>query len=311
MSFWRDRRVLVTGAHGFFGSHIVDALRARGVPGPALVAPTSCEADLRDRAACERVVRGVDLVIHLAARTGGIGLHAEHPGEAFFDTALAGLLVMDAARRAGVPKFVGIGTTCSYPRAAPLPFREDSLWDGAPEPVTGAYGFAKSMLLVQGQAYRREYGFEAIHLIPVNLYGPRDRFDERASHVVAALVRRFVEAAEAGADSVTVWGTGAATRDFLYVEDAAEAVLLACERYGDAEPLNLGSGQETKIAELAALVAACAGFQGEIRWDASRPDGTPRRCVDVARAREHLGFEPRTPLRTGIQRTVDWYRGHR
>ena len=311
MTWWHQKRVLVTGAHGFLGGHVLDALRARGVPPAALVAPTSGEADLRDAHACADVVRGVDVVIHLAARTGGIGLHAERPGEVLFDTALMGLLLMDAARRAGASKFVGVGTTCSYPREAPVPLREETLWDGASDETTGGYGLAKKLLLVQGQAYRRQFGFCAVHLIPVNLYGPRDRFDEQHGHVVPALVRRFVEAAERGEPSVTVWGSGRATREFLFVEDAAEAVLLACERYDGAEPVNLGSGRETSIAELAATIASCAGFGGELRWDPSRPDGVPRRSVDVSRARERFGFAARTSLADGLQRTVHWYRANR
>lgn len=311
MTDWRDARVLVTGAHGFLGGHVVEALRRRGLTGDALVTPTSAEADLREPENCERVVQGVDVVVHLAARVGGIALNDERPGELFHDTIRIGVLLLEAARRAGVRKVVMVGTTCSYPSDAPIPFREETLFDGPPDDVTGFYGFAKKALLVMGQAYRKQYGLDVVHLIPVNLYGPGDHFDPHTSHVVPALVRRFVEAVESGAREVGVWGTGNATREFLYVADAAEAIVLATERYGGAQPVNVGSGRETPIRDLVTIVADSAGFDGDVRWDRSKPDGQPRRCLDVTRARELFGFEATTPLEVGIRRTVEWYRANR
>ena len=311
MGFWSRQRVLVTGGHGFLGSHVVDGLRARGVADDRLRTPRSAEADLRDPAVCARVVDGMDLVIHLAARVGGIGLNLERPGELLHDNALMGLHLMEAARRAEVDKFVSFGTTCAYPRVTPVPFKEDDLWNGEPDPITGPYGIAKRLGLVQGRAYRKQYGFRSIHLIPTNLYGPRDHFDQVHGHVIPSLIRRFLEASEAGDGSVTVWGTGKATREFLYVEDCAEGILLAAEHYEDTDPVNLGSGVETPIRELVERIAEITGFTGDIDWDAGKPDGQPRRSLDVTRARERFGFSAGTSLEDGLRKTVAWYRENR
>lgn len=301
----------MTGGKGFLGSHVIAGLLNRGVEADFLEAPTSAEADLRDPATCSRVVKGVDLIIHLAALAGGIGLNDERPGDLFYDNALMGLQLMEAAQRAGVLKFVSIGTTCSYPRVTPVPFREEHLFEGDPDPVTGPYGWAKRLQLVQGKAYRKQYGFNAIHLIPTNLYGPGDHFDEVHGHVIPSLVRRFQLAADDGLDCVTVWGTGQATREFLYVKDCVEGILLAAEHYDDADPVNLGSGIETPIRELVEKIAAATGYQGSIEWDSSRPDGQPRRSLDVSRARERFGFQAKTSLEEGLRHTVAWFRAHR
>ncbi len=308
---WSEKTVLVTGGHGFLGSHLAGVLRRRGVSAERLRLPGSAEADLTERAACERVVAGANVVIHAAGRIGGIGLNRERPGELFHQNAIMGLLLMDAARRAGVGKFVTVGTTCEYPKVTPVPFREEALWDGYPDEVTGPYGLAKKMLLVQGQTYREQYGFCSVHLIPTNLYGPGDHFDERYGHVIPSLLKRFLEAAEAGIPSVAVWGTGRATREFLFVEDAAEGIARAAEAYDDPAPVNLGSGVETPIRELVDLIALLTGFDGEILWDADKPDGQPRRSLDVSRARAAFGFEAATGLEEGLRKTLDWYRENR
>jgi GDP-L-fucose synthase len=249
----------------------------------------------------------VDIVIHLAARVGGIAYNQARPGDIVRDNLFMGVELMEAARLAGVGKFVNIGTTCSYPRDTPIPFREDDIWNGYPEEITAPYGLAKRMLLVMGQAYREQYGFNAVFLLPVNLYGPGDHFDTEYSHVIPALVRKTLEAKQAGEKQLTVWGTGKATREFLYVEDAAEGILLAAEKYGGGAPVNLGSGIETPIKSVVGLIAELAGYTGEITWDASRPDGQPRRCVDAGRARRAFGFTAKTGLREGLAKTIDWY----
>jgi GDP-L-fucose synthase len=309
--FWRGKSVLVTGGDGFLGGHLTEALRARGVAPDRLRLPLFPETDLRQREDCVQAVHGVQVVIHLAAKVGGIGLNKERPAELFYENAIMGLQLMEEARLAGVEKFVTIGTTCEYPKVTPVPFRESALWDGYPDETTGPYGLAKKMLLVQAQTYRAQYGFNSIHLIPTNLYGPRDHFDEVHGHVIPSLIKRFVEAAESNAPEVTVWGTGRATREFIYVADAALGIAQAAEGYDEPEPVNLGSGVETPIRELVERVAALAGFTGAIRWDATKPDGQPRRSLDVSRARERFGFIATTPLDEGLRRTVDWYREHR
>ncbi len=302
--------VLVTGAGGFLGGRVAAALRDRGLAGDVLRLPSSTEADLRDRGACARVVRGARTVIHVAGRIGGIGLNLERPGELFFENALMGLQLMEEARRAGVERFVTVGTTCEYPKITAVPFREEDLWKGYPDEVTGPYGLAKKMLLVQGQTYRRQYGFRSVHLIPTNLYGPGDHFDEAHGHVIPSLIKRFLEASEAGRDEVAVWGTGRATREFLYVDDAARGIVLAAGRYDDPEPVNLGSGVETPIRKLVETVARLTGFAGSVRWDPSKPDGQPRRSLEVSRARERFGFVAQVGLEEGLRRTVGWYREH-
>ena len=307
VSFWSTRRVMVTGGSGFFGSFVTARLRAEGA-GEVFV-PRRRDYDFVNPEAVRRAYRDAhpDIVIHLAATVGGIGANQRHPGEFFYKNLMMGVQTMEEARQHGVEKFVAIGTVCSYPKHTPVPFREDDLWVGYPEETNAPYGLAKKMLLVQSQAYRAQYGFNAINLLPTNLYGPRDNFDLETSHVIPALIRKCVEAKQAGAASVTCWGTGKPSRDFLYVEDAAEAVVLAAERHTDSAPVNLGSGSEVSMRDLADLVRKVTGYQGELVWDASRPDGQPRRCLDTSRAERAFGFRARTPLAVGLERTVEWY----
>jgi GDP-L-fucose synthase len=304
-SFWTDKRVLVTGGAGFLGTRLVALLDPRG-PGDIRL-PRSSEHDLRERASCRDVVRDVHVVIHLAANVGGIGYNLENPSTLFFDNLMMGALLMEEARLAGIEKFVGIGTICSYPKFTPVPFREDDLWSGYPEESNAAYGLSKKMLLVQGQAARQQYGFNAIYLLPTNLYGPRDNFETRSSHVIPALIRKVLEAKDAGRPQVEVWGTGSATRDFLYVDDAAEGILLAAERYDAPEALNLGSGTEISIRDLAELIVELCDYEGELVWDSSKPDGQPRRMVDASRARQAFGFRANTDFRSGLRRTIEWF----
>jgi GDP-L-fucose synthase len=309
-SFWSARRVMVTGGAGFFGSFVADRLRAEGAK--EVFIPRSRDYDLVDLAAVRRAYGdgSPDIVIHLAAVVGGIGANQRHPGKFFYENLMMGAQLMEEGRRHGVEKFVAIGTVCSYPKFTPVPFRETDLWAGYPEETNAPYGLAKKMLMVQSDAYRREYGFNSINLLPVNLYGPRDNFDLESSHVIPALIRKCLEARRAGAPSVTCWGTGRPTREFLYVEDAAEAVVLAAERYSGTEPVNLGSGSEISTRELAELIQSVTGYEGALVWDASRPDGQPRRALDTSRAALAFGFEARTPFKTGLERTVQWYLEH-
>ncbi len=311
MSFWSSRRVVVTGGAGFLGSFVVEKLRERGAE--SVFVPRQQEYDLRDAAAIRRLYERTrpDIVIHLAAVVGGIGANRRHPGRFFYDNAIMGIQLIELARQFGVGKFVCIGTVCSYPKFTPVPFRETDLWAGYPEETNAPYGLAKKMLLVQLQAYRQEYGFPGIYLIPTNLYGPRDHFDLENSHVIPALIRKCVEAQERGEPKIVVWGTGRATREFLYVEDAAEAIVLAAERYDGPEPINIGSGEEISIRDLVDLIRELTGYEGDVEWDTSKPDGQPRRRIDTTRAREWLGWEARTPLREGLRRTIEWYRTYR
>jgi GDP-L-fucose synthase len=305
------KRVLVTGGAGFLGSCVVARLRDEGCR--AITVPRSRDSDLVQEAAVERLYEAArpEVVIHLAAQVGGIGANRASPGRFFYDNVMMGTLLMEYARRHGVEKFVGIGTVCAYPKHTPVPMREESLWDGYPEETNAPYGLAKKMLLVQAQAYREQYGFNAIFLLPVNLYGPGDNFDPASSHVIPALIRKCVEARESGRDEVVVWGTGKATREFLYVDDAAEAVVLATARYDRPEPVNVGAGFEIAIGELAEKIAALTGFEGRLVWDASKPDGQPRRCLDTSRAEAAFGFRATTKLRDGLARTIAWYQGSR
>ena len=303
-----DKNILLTGGAGFLGSHVARALERHGVARERITIPRSHEDDLRDRAACERLVAGRDLVIHLAAKAGGIGLNREKPGELFYDNLIMGAELMEAARKAGVAKYVSVGSVCSYPKFASVPFTETSLWDGYPEETNAPYGLAKKMQLVQAQAYRAQYGFNAIHLLPVNLYGPGNSFDPAHSHVVPALIRKMEEAVRRGARSIEAWGTGAATREFLFAPDAAEGIVLAAERYDDAEPVNVGAGEEISVRALIELIAELTGFEGEIVWDASKPDGQPRRKLDTTRAKRLFGFRATTALREGLAETIAWYR---
>jgi GDP-L-fucose synthase len=304
-------KILVTGGAGFLGRHVVAELERRGAKD--VFVPRSRDYDLVQREAVHRLLERVapDVVIHLAAVVGGIGANRRHPGRFFYENLMMGAQLVEESRRCGVGKFVAIGTVCSYPKFAPVPFREDDLWNGYPEETNAPYGLAKKMLLVQLQAYRQEYGFPGIFLLPVNLYGPGDNFDPASSHVIPALIRKFVEAQEAGARHVDAWGTGAASREFLYVEDAARGIVLAAERYGGEAPVNLGTGREITIRALAEKIRALAGFAGEIRWDASQPDGQPRRCLDTSRAEAAFGFRAAMDFDEGLRRTIEWYRAHR
>ena len=308
MSIAPDVRILVTGGNGFLGSHVVEELGRRGYT--KVVAPRSSEYDLRKPEATQRLMRNVEpeVVIHLAAVVGGIGANRENPGRFFYENLMMGVELMEQARLGGLRKFVAVGTVCAYPKHTPVPFREEDLWSGYPEETNAPYGLAKKMLLVQSQAYREQYGFNSIYLLPVNLYGPRDSFDPAHSHVIPALIKKCCDAADSGADAIMVWGTGAASREFLYVEDCARAIVLAMEGYDGAEPVNIGSGREILIRELVPMIAELTGFRGKILWDSSKPDGQPRRCLDTSRAEQGFGFRATTEFAEGLRKTVEWYR---
>lgn len=305
---WRNKRILVTGGAGFLGSHLVKALQTqRGVGPDQITVPRSAVLDLRRWENCQKAVEGQDIVIHLAGVVGGIGINREKPGQFFYDNLVMGVQLMEAARQAEVEKFVTVGTICAYPKFTPVPFKEENLWDGYPEETNAPYGLAKKMLLVQAQAYRQQYGFNAIYLLPVNLYGPGDNFDPRSSHVIPALIKKCVDAIENGDDHIVVWGDGSPTREFLYVEDCAEAILLATERYNKPEPINVGSGMEISIKDLVHLIVRLTDFEGDIVWDTSKPGGQPRRCLDVSRAEREFGFRAKTHFEEGLRRTIAWY----
>src|SRR5579884_2757043 len=311
MSYWNEKTVIVTGGAGFLGSYVVQGLRARGCK--EIVVPRRATCDLRDPQAIATLLERTrpDVVIHLAAVVGGIGANRERPGEFFYDNLLMGVHLIEGARLAGVGKLVTIGTVCAYPKFTPVPFKEDDLWNGYPEESNAPYGIAKKALLVQQQAYRQQYGFNGIYLLPTNLYGPRDNFDPASSHVIPALIKKCVEAVERGGDAIDCWGDGTPTREFLYVRDAAEGIVLAAERYDGAEPVNLGAGIEISIKELVETIARLTGFRGAIRWDTSQPNGQPRRQLDTRRAAELIGFRATTPFEEGLRRTVDWYLANR
>src|SRR5438067_7973494 len=304
-------RVLVTGGGGFLGRHVIEALERHGCRDVTIV--RKAQHDLTHEPAVRKLFQDTkpDVVIHLAAVVGGIGANRESPGRFFYQNVMMGALTMEQARLAGVEKFVGIGTICAYPKLAPIPFLERDLWNGYPEETNAPYGIAKKMLLVQGQAYREQYAFDAIHLLPVNLYGPHDNFDPASSHVIPALIRKFLEAVDAGASEVVCWGTGNATREFLFVEDCAEAIVLATERYDRPEPVNIGAGFEISIHDLAELIASRTGFTGRLVFDRTKPDGQPRRSLDVTRARNAFGFSATTTFDEGLRKTVEWYRQNR
>jgi GDP-L-fucose synthase len=305
------KKILLTGGSGFLGRHVHQALRAQGAK--EVVVPRKAQYDLTQEEAVARVYRDhrPDVVVHLAAIVGGIGANRENPGRFFYDNLMMGTQLMEYGRRSGVEKFVGVGTICSYPKHAAVPFREDELWNGYPEETNAPYGLAKKMLLVQGQAYRAQYGFNAVHLLPVNLYGPFDNFDPASSHVIPALMLKCQEAIDSGASEIVCWGDGSPTREFLYVEDCAEAIAAATRLYDGPEPVNLGAGFEISIRNLSELIAELMGFEGEIRWDVTKPNGQPRRCLDVSRAERAFGFRAKTDFRCGLQKTIRWFRESR
>jgi GDP-L-fucose synthase len=308
LGFWEDKKILVTGGAGFLGSFIVEKLiNERKVNPRTIRIPRSKEVDLRKWENCEKAVEDIDVVVHLAAKVGGIGFNKKFPATLFYDNAAMGIQLMEAARQEGVQKFVALGTICAYPKFTPVPFREEDLWNGYPEETNAPYGVAKKILLVQAQAYRAQYGFNVVYLLPVNLYGPRDNFDPESSHVIPALIKKMVDAKAAGDKEVVVWGTGNVSREFLYVEDAAEGVLLAAEKYDKPDPVNLGVGKEITIRDLVYLIAKLTGYDGKIVWDTSKPDGQPRRCLDTTKARDGFGFVAKMDFVDGLKNTIDWY----
>jgi len=305
---FRDKTFLVTGGAGFLGRLVVEELQQKGAQ--RILVPRSREYDLTQEQQVKRLFQEsshIDVVIHLAASVGGIGFNKRYPGDVLYRNIMMNTLVMEYARQNEVDKFVGIGSVCGYPKYTPVPFKEEDLWNGYPEETNASYGLAKKMMLVQGQAYQEQYGFNAIHLVMINLYGPGDNFDLEFSHVIPAIIKKFVDAKRRGAEKVVAWGTGEATREFLYVEDAAEGIVLATERYNKPAPVNLGAGQEIKVKDLVYLIKELVGFQGEVEWDASKPDGQPRRELDTSRAKKEFGFEAKTDFRAGLRRTIEWY----
>lgn len=305
MSFWAEKNVLVAGGKGFFGSHVVELLEQGGC---RVFAPSSKEFDFRNQLDCREAVREMDFVFDFAATVGGIKANMDRPGEFFLDNILIGTNLLEQSRIEGIEKFVGIGTTCSYPKFAPVPFKEEDFWNGYPDETNAPYGLAKKMLLVQQQAYRQQYGFNSIYLVPTNLYGPRDNFDADSSHVIPGMIRKILDALELGKKQVVFWGNGKATRDFLFVEDAAEAVVLAAEKYSRQEPVNLGTGKEISIRELAEKIVSIAGFDGKVLWDTSKPNGQPRRCLDTSRARKFFGWQAKTGIDSGLKKTIEWFK---
>jgi len=307
MSFWSNKRVLVTGGAGFLGSFLVEKLKERDCD--HVFIPRSKDYNLVEIESVKKVYKDVkpDIVINLAARVGGIGANRANPGKFFYDNLMMGVQMMEVGRQVGIEKFVAIGTICAYPKFTSVPFNEKNLWEGYPEETNAPYGFAKKMLLVQAQAYRQQYNFNAIYLLPVNLYGPRDNFNLETSHVIPAIIRKCIEAKQRGEGEITVWGTGKATREFLYVEDAAEGILLASEKYNKPEPVNLGAGFEISIDDLVKLVARLTDFNGKIIWDTSKPDGQPRRCLNTSRAEKEFDFKTKTPLEEGLKKTIEWF----
>jgi len=301
------RKILITGGAGFLGNFVVQKLLERGVPKKNIFIPRSKNLDLRKWENCVKAVKGQDIIIHLAAVVGGIGYNQKIPGQMFYDNLMMGTQLMEAAHQAGIKKFVAIGTICAYPKFTPVPFSETSLWHGYPEETNAPYGLAKKMLLVQAQAYRQQYGFNAIYLLPVNLYGPGDNFSPKSSHVIPALIKKVADAKKTSKKYVDVWGTGEASREFLYVEDCAEGIVLATEKYNKPGPVNLGTNQEIKIKDLVKLTCKMMNFRGEVRWDKTRPDGQPRRMVDATLAHKEFGFKAKTDFKKGLKKTIKWY----
>ncbi|KKS98626.1 MAG: NAD-dependent epimerase/dehydratase, GDP-L-fucose synthase [Candidatus Gottesmanbacteria bacterium GW2011_GWA2_43_14] len=306
-NFWIRKKVLVTGGNGFLGSHLVGNLKNLGAD---VFAPGSKDFDLRVRKNCREIVKNQEIVIHLAAKVGGIGFNREHAGEMYFDNIMMGAMLMEEARLAQVKKFVALGTICAYPKFTPVPFKEEKLWDGYPEETNAPYGLAKKMLLIQSQAYRQQYGFNSIFLLPVNLYGPGDNFDPASSHVIPALIKKVFDAKKNRENAITVWGTGRPTREFLYVKDAARGIILAGEKYDKSEPVNLGAGFEISIKKLAEKICNISGFKGKIIWDKSKPDGQPRRMLDTTKATKEFSFSASTSFDAGLGKTVAWYMKH-
>ena len=307
MSFWKDKRVVVTGGAGILGRVVVEQLSSKGCK--HITVPRSAQFDLRKTSDIRKLYTQSrpDMIIHLAAVVGGIGANRENPGKFFYDNLMMGVELMEQARQMGITKFVAIGTICAYPKFCPVPFKEEHIWDGYPEETNAPYGLAKKMLLVQSQAYRQQYGFNSVYLLPVNLYGPGDNFSPKSSHVIPALILKCIEAKERGDRQITVWGTGRATREFLYVDDAARGIVLAAEKYNSSEPVNLGAGFEISIKELAGQIVKLTKFKGEIIWDKTKPDGQPRRCLDTTRARKEFGFKAKVSFETGLKKTIAWY----
>lgn len=310
MSFWESKRVLVTGGNGFLGSHLVKQLKDKGAE---VIAPRQADYDLVDGEQIKKMLaeNPSDIIIHLAAVVGGIGANREHPGKFFYENAMMGIQLIEQARQAKVPKLVALGTVCAYPKIVPIPFKEEDLWNGYPEETNAPYGLAKKMMLVQSQGYREEYGFNSVFLLPVNLYGPNDNFNPETSHVIPALIKKCVDAVENGDDKIVVWGDGSASREFLYVEDAAEGIIMAAEKYNKSDPVNLGSSYEITIKDLVGIIAKHCGFEGRIEWDTSKPNGQPRRKLDTSRAEKEFGFKSKTTFEDGLQKTIDWYKQHK
>ncbi len=309
-SFWKGKKILVTGGAGFLGSFVVEKLKEKEDIDEIIV-PRSKKDDLLSKETCMRLAKESDIIIHLAAKVGGIGFNQENPATLFFDNLMMGIQLMDEARKAKIEKFVAIGTICAYPKFTPVPFKEQDIWSGYPEETNAPYGLAKKMLLVQSQAYRQQYGFNSIYLLPVNLYGPRDNFNPSSSHVIPALIKKCFDAIDSKEDKIVVWGDGSPTREFLYVEDAAEGIIMATEKYNNPDPVNLGSGREISIKDLIMKIARYTGFAGRIEWDTTKPNGQPRRCLDVSRAQKEFGFTARTDFEDGLRKTIDWYRNER
>lgn len=311
MSFWDGKKIVITGGAGFLGGALIDKLNHRGVRSENILVPRSRTCDLREMQNCLKITEGADLVIHLAAKVGGIGYNMDYPATLFYDNAMMGIQMMEAARRNEVSKFVALGTICAYPKFTPVPFNEEDLWNGYPEETNAPYGLAKKMMLVQSQAYRKQYGYNSIFLLPVNLYGPRDNFDPSSSHVIPAIIKKVDDAMRSGEDRIVLWGTGKATREFLFVRDCAEGILLAAERYDSSEPVNLGAGMEISIKNLADMICQISGFKGRVEWDADKPDGQPRRSLDTRRAEELFGFKASMGLKEGLKETIEWYKQSR
>jgi|TARA_B100001971_G_C18260826_1_gene586704 GDP-L-fucose synthase len=302
-----NKQILVTGGSGFLGNYVVKKLLEKGIPKEQISVPNRYNCDLTDGNNCHRIVKGKDVVIHLAGNGGGIGYNRKYPGSIFYDNTMMGIQLMEAARKEGVEKYVTIGTVCSYPKFAPIPMKEEDIWSGYPEETNASYGLSKKILLVQGNAYRQQYGFNSIHLLLVNLYGPKDNFDPEQSHVIAAMIKKFYDASNSGQD-VALWGTGKVSREFLYVEDAAEGIISATEQYNKPDPVNLGNDSEITIKKLAEIISNVIGYKGKIIWDSSKPDGQPRRRLDINRAKKEFGWSPQVDIISGLKKTIDWYR---